>query len=108
MLKLIAAAIALAATTAPAFAQADGATQSVHVSYADLDLSHPAAVRTLDRRLHAAVGTVCRADAGADTSASLAALHCRKAAQLAFANQRAAAIARANTNTQLALNTPAR
>ena len=105
MLKLIAT-IALLATALPAVAHAQDVTRQIRVSYADLDLAHPAGVKALDRRLHAAVETVC-ADTSSDAGA-IAVLHCRKAALAQLATQRAAALAAANTNVQLALNIPAR
>ena len=107
MLKTIAT-IALLATTAPAIAQPAGETRTVHVSYADLDLRHAGDVKTLDRRLRAAIGTVCPAGVATDMLVSPAVQQCRKTAHAALADQRATAIAKAAGTTQLALNTDAR
>ena len=104
MLKIIAT-VALLATTAPAFAQPEGTTRTVHVSYADLDLSRAAGVKQLDRRLRIALANVCPARDGATP---FAVLQCRKAASVALASQRTAAIAGAANGTRLALNAEAR
>ena len=107
MLKLIAAA-ALVATTAPAFAQAHGTTRSVHVSYADLDLRQAEGVKQFDRRLRAAIVDVCPDGVTTDRIATADVMRCRNAASRALQSQRAEAIAKATTNTQLALNIRAR
>lgn len=106
MLKIIAAA-ALLATTAPALAQPDGTTRTVHVSYADLDLRQAGDVKLLDRRLRTAIAAVCPNVVTTGPLVSPATQQCRKATFGALANQRAAAIARAAGTTQLAQNAAA-
>lgn len=103
MLKTIAA-IAFLAAAAPAVAQPEATTRIVHVSYADLNLTHAADVKRFDRRLRTAITAVCP---GAEAQSSFALLQCRKAASIAMAHQRTAALARAS-DTQLALIMKAR
>ena len=104
MYKIIATVALLAATAAPSIAAGE---PQARVSYADLDLRHPAGVKQLDHRLHRAVEAVC-ADHGADARITWPDLaRCHRAALASAADQRAAVLASANA-TQLALNTPAR
>jgi len=105
MSKFIAAAAFVLATAIPAIAHAQDATRQTRVAYADLDLRQPAGVKALDRRLHAAVETVC-ADRQSDATAA-AILQCRAASHARLAPQRAAILAAANSANQLALNSPA-
>ncbi|MEZ0241805.1 MAG: UrcA family protein [Sphingomonas sp.] len=51
--------LTLLSTLALAFVAAPNDAPGVRVSYADLDLSSPAGVATLDRRLARAVNSVC-------------------------------------------------
>jgi len=100
MLKLaLSAAVLGAAFQVPTAAQ--DRLADVAVSYGDLDLTNPAAVRTFDRRLANAVEAACPSDAGlrevgrvraiaacrADKQASLAGL--RQSALAAAANAKA-------------------
>ena len=108
MLKIILTAALFAtaaATAAPALAQPEGTTRTVHVTYADLDLSRTADVKLFDRRLRVALRSVCPGSAGATP---IAVLQCRKTAHAALADQRSTAIAKAAGTTRLALNTIAR
>ena len=108
MLKFIATVALLAATAAPAFAADDLAVPQVRVSYADLDLRHPAGVKQLDQRLHRAVKAVC-ADRNGEARITWSDIaRCRRAALASAADQRAAALASANGAVQLALNAAAR
>jgi UrcA family protein len=59
MKSLIALSLLAASATAPLPALAQKAGATVHVSYADLDLSTPAGREKLDRRLASALDTVC-------------------------------------------------
>ena len=103
MLKTILTA-AFLATTLTAAAHAENVTRQVRVSYSDLDLRHPADVKRFDQRLRAAVTEVCPE---ADNPDKFAVLRCRKAAFTALADRRAAALATAQSGTQLALNSEA-
>lgn len=105
MLKIVAT-IALLATTAPALAQ-QGTTQQLHVSYADLDLRQASDVRLFDRRLRAAVETVCPDQITTGSLLNAATKRCRKAAYAALSQQRAAALAEAAATTRLAANVAA-
>jgi UrcA family protein len=105
MLKTIVTAIALLATAAPAFAGAREAAPQVRVSYADLDLRRPADVKTLDRRIRAAVDAVCPEDLTTGSRLGNAATRqCRTAAFAALAKQRDAALAAAAAPVRLAAN----
>jgi len=106
MLKIIAT-IALLATTAPAIAQPAETAPQVHVSYADLDLRQARDVKLFDRRLRAAVGTLCPDEMTTGSITNFATKRCRKAAFTAMAKQRAAALAEAAGTTQLAANAAA-
>jgi UrcA family protein len=106
MLKIIATAGLLAAT-APALAEPQGTTQQLHVSYADLDLRQASDVRLFDRRIRAAVETVCPDVITTGSLLNTATKRCRKDAFAALAKQRAAAIAEATGTTRLAANVAA-
>jgi len=101
MLKTILTA-ALFAASLPAAAQAEQVTRHVHVSYADLDLRHPNDVKELDRRLRVAVAEVCPETQPQDRQVSFSVLRCRHAAHVGAAAQRAAALARIDTRSQVA------
>ena len=81
-------------TLAASFAApATAAPRSVAVSYADLDLSRPAGVAALDRRLSRAADAVCGPVDARDLRASAAARACRTAALSAAAGDAKAVIA---------------
>jgi UrcA family protein len=78
MSRIIFAIAALAAaTSAPAFASVPRDTATRVVSYADLDLAAPAGRASLDRRIGAAVRSVCGDNASGDLRAAREARACR-------------------------------
>ncbi|MEP9360293.1 UrcA family protein [Sphingomonas sp. KR3-1] len=77
--SLIALSLLAASAAAPASAQQAGA--SVHVRYADLDLSTDAGRQTLDRRLAAALDTVCPTARPGFVTPSPQGLRCRASAE---------------------------
>ena len=97
MLKIILT-TALLATAAPALAQSDGDTLQVHVSYRDLALRRSADVHELDRRLHAALKTVCPDN----TPDTFAVKYCRQAAAADLGHQRARVLRTARAGDKLA------
>lgn len=70
----------LALLAAAVAAQSPAAPASVAVSYADLDLSRPAGVAVLDRRLARAADAVCGVPDARDLRAAIATRACRTAA----------------------------
>jgi UrcA family protein len=102
MLKtsLMAAAAICAAAAAPALAQeADVAAPQRSVSYADLNLSSPAGVATLDRRIDMAVTLVCASADLRDLRAWEAIDHCRAEARSKVELTRNALLASAKAQT---------
>jgi len=99
---------ALLAAAFPAAAQTEQVTHEVRVSYSDLDLSQPGDVKKLDHRLHVAIGQVCPDTEPQDRLIAFSVLHCRHAAHVKAADQRAAALAAAATRTRLASSADAR
>jgi UrcA family protein len=97
MLKTMIRTLALAAAVlASVPAMAADRTADVRVYYGDLDLSNPAAIRTLDRRLGSAVNSVCPDDNGVGDLSRLRAIAlCRAAKSAEVAPLRAAALASA-------------
>lgn len=95
MLKIaFQAAVAAALLSAPALAQEN--LPDVSVSYADLDLSSPAGVQSLDRRLSAAVKAACPDDRGIRDAARLQEVsQCRTAKRKEVSGLREVALARA-------------
>jgi UrcA family protein len=90
LLPLAAALAALTAT--PAFAQtAAPATIAVHT--ADLDLSSPAGIAALDRRIRAAVDIACGDPSDVDLHGKNVAQRCRADTRAQAAAQRANALA---------------
>jgi UrcA family protein len=86
------AALAAALLAHPASAQtAPPAPQVVH--YADLDLSSPAGVRELDRRIGAAVRDACGSASDADLHGQNLVIRCRVEARGQAKAQRAIAVA---------------
>ena len=112
MLKTIITTALLAASVAaaaPAAAQqAEHVTRQVSVHYADLDLRRAADVREFDRRLRAAVSTVCADEDGSLRATDLDKLHCRYDALRGLRGEREAAISSAKGEARLALNVPSR
>lgn len=85
---------ALALTATPAAAQGPTVTpRSVRVQTADLDLSSQAGIAALDRRIKAAVGTVCPYRVNPDLPTLLAHRACAGAALRSAAKTRDALIA---------------
>lgn len=97
MLKIaLSAAFLAAALPFPVIAQET--LPDVRVYYGDLDLSDPAAIRTLDRRLASAVKAACPSDAGLREVTRLREIAaCRSAKQASVAALRQSALAAANT-----------
>jgi UrcA family protein len=92
MFKLaLAAVIAIGSTCSGAAiaGQADDSTPTVHVRYADLDLSRAEGMKALQHRLSAAIETVCGSPDSHDLAAVEAVSKCRR-------------VATANTQTQVA------
>lgn len=94
-------AILLATSMAAASPSARDTVQA-HVSYADLDLSNEAGVRTLDRRVRNAVRKVCGSLNGVPLSQRRAVAQCYASAQQAAERNVETVIARARMDRQLA------
>jgi UrcA family protein len=95
----------LAATlsAAPAAAQQPvSADRTLAVRHADLDLTSPAGVAALDRRISAAVRLACGAASDADLHGKNRVQQCRADTLAGIAPQRAQAIARQSSSLQLA------
>lgn len=95
------AALVAASAFAPASAQGP-ADRTQAVSYADLDLSRASDVRTLDRRIRAAVAEVCGTASSADPKGRNEVRRCRTLTRESLAGVRAMAIASAAPPTQVA------
>lgn len=97
MLKTLLQAVALAAAvlaSSPALAQEK--LPDVRVYYGDLNLSDPAGIRALDRRLTNAVEAVCPSDNGVREMSELRVIHkCRADKHAEIAPLREAALAHA-------------
>ena len=92
IIAMTTAALLTLATAGQAAAQDEQAAPKASVSYADLDLSHPAGRSVLERRISIAVARVCPSDAyPGELRDHLAARTCKKTAW-AGANQQLAAI----------------
>ena len=83
-MKILHIAAALAATltaatlaASPSIAQAPASPERVVVSYADLDLSSPAGVATLNRRILSAVQAACGPESDSDPRGKNLARQCR-------------------------------
>lgn len=85
------AALAAAFTAMPASAQSAAPT-SVAVSTADLDLRSLAGIASLDRRIHAAIRTLCGEASDVDVHGKNAVVRCRTATLAAVSAQRNQAI----------------
>ena len=97
------AALAAAFTALPASAQTAAAPASVAVATADLDRRSPAGIAALDRRIHAAVRTLCGEASDVDLHGKNAVGKCRVEALAQAETQRAQAIASTRTAGALAL-----
>lgn len=90
----------------PLGAHAQEAQRSIHVHYADLDLSTPAGVRTLDHRLAWAISALCaEAPGGTGMGQRFANERCVKAKTAEVAPQRERAIAERAAPVMLAART---
>lgn len=96
LLPITAFGAALALIAAPAAAQ----TRSVEVSYSGLDLTAPAGVAELDRRIAGAVRSIC-GRAAADLTSRQQVKDCRAEAFGSVGRQKTAAIAAAQTQRQM-------
>ena len=98
------AALAAALLVAPAQAQS-GSAQPVtfSVEYSDLDLSNPADVRRLDRRIEIAARTACGPTSSADPKGMREVRRCRIQASEAASQQRSRAIAAAQLGSSTVL-----
>lgn len=101
-LTFVAAAASISA--APATAQGVPAQSTLAVSYADLDLTTDAGIRTLDRRILSAVQQACGPVSAFDLSGTNRARECRAdaLARLDLQRQTAIAAARQAVPVQLA------
>ncbi|MFL6858475.1 MAG: UrcA family protein [Allosphingosinicella sp.] len=86
------AALAAALVAHPASAQTAPAAPQI-IRYADLDLSNPAGVRELDRRIGAAIRDACGGASDADLHGQNLVIRCRVEARGQAAAQRAIAVA---------------
>ena len=102
MLKTILTAALFAVSVPATAAQMEQVTRQVRVSYADLDLHQPADVKEFDRRLRVAIAQVCPDTQPQDRDTSFAVMRCRHAAHVGAAAQRAIALAKVDTRTQVA------
>ena len=73
----IAAALAATLTATPSIAQAPASPERVVVSYADLDLSSPAGIATLNRRILSAVQAACGPESDSDPHGKNLVRQCR-------------------------------
>lgn len=94
---------ALMAQSLPVAIAAEAQSQSLRVSYADLDLNSAAGQRALDRRLRRAIASLCPDDNGIRDFGRLAAIRqCRANKMEQAAPQRAQALATAGRRTMAA------
>lgn len=100
---ILLAAMAAAFSPLPASARSPASERAVAVRYADLDLSRPDDVRTLDRRIALAAARACGAASNVDPAGRNALRRCRRdsADRAAVARNRAIA-ALAGAETELA------
>ena len=91
---ILAASIAAGSAFTPAFPQESAGERRQVVSFADLDLSKQSDLRTLDRRLTAAVADVCGVTSDADPAGKNAVRRCRAETAASLRAQRERAIAR--------------
>ena len=98
------AAFAAALLVAPAQAQSGSAQPaSLTVEYSDLDLSNPADVRRLDRRIEIAARTACGPTSSSDPKGMREVRRCRAQASEAASLQRSRAIAAAQLGSSTVL-----
>lgn len=104
MKTLIPLALILAPAAIPLAAKAQLQAASVHVSYADLDLSRAADRATFDRRLDRAVDQVCPTERPGYLTRSPAALRCQAATRQQVAEARQQALARHGDAVRISAN----
>ena len=98
------AAFAAAFLVAPAQAQSGSAQPaSLSVEYSDLDLSNPADVRRLDRRIEIAAEQACGPVSSADPEGRIEVRRCRNNTRQAALRQRDRAIAAAQMGSSTVL-----
>ena len=98
------AALAAALLVAPAYAQpASAQPASATIDYSDLDLSRPADVARLDRRIEIAARTACGPTSSADPEGMREVRRCRAQASEAASLQRSRAIAAAQLGSSTVL-----
>ena len=76
-----------------------GNTQTELVRYGDLDLTGPAGVAMLDRRIAQAIQRVCNTEGATDLTSMSAQRHCRREARAMVHSQRSLALAAANSGS---------
>lgn len=109
MRMLLTAAAFVALFVAPLVAgQAEAQGTQVTVGYADLDLSDPADVAKLDRRIRAAAQAACGKPSAADLEAQNDLARCRADAQARAALQRSQAMAKASASMPTPAQTASR
>lgn len=94
--------LSLAPFAAQAASFAEGTTPSATVRHDDLDLTSPAGVAALERRVKYAVRSVCGRTDGRDLAQTQRVAACRKIAKGAADSRVQVAIANARANTRLA------
>jgi UrcA family protein len=92
----------LVSVPASAATQGEVLTRHAEVTYADLDLTTPAARATLQTRIHAAAGTVCAVE-DSDVASRLASAACRKQAIADATRRMDTVLAQAATAKRIAL-----
>ena len=104
-LILAAASLALATSiTVPAAAEIENGSATRIVIYADLDLTNATGLRTLDRRLHAAVRDVCGRADPRNLAVTMKVKVCQRTALADATHKRDLAVNEAATRKQLASN----
>lgn len=103
ILSALAASLTASIGASPAAAQAPASGDRVIVSYADLDLSSQAGVRTLNRRILSAVQTACGTASDADLRGTNAVNECRTATFEQATSQVRSAIALASRNGSIVI-----
>ena len=96
------AALAAALLATPGLAQSVEPSTRIAVAYADLNLSSPAGIATLDRRIHAAIVSACGPVSDADPAGKNRARDCRVRLAGEVAAQRDHVLAAAAAPTRLA------
>lgn len=89
--------VSVVAINAQDWNRGDDRPPSLHVGFADLDLSHPDGQRRLDRRIRGAIDRICGSREYGDLSARRLVDECRRAARRSTETQVARAVDRART-----------